>query len=545
MRTCLLLLALSLFFGAIPAQAQPTAVTVFLLDPDDAITYREWAKKEYEVMRKDTAAVAARAAGHATWQRSELGTIMNTAVPTDAPGSFWEFTVPEWVERFAVNPFKPQVGGGNAETLSKLFQGLSVYQKARATMRTIALVKASIAGMRFEVNAWKLMKNIDVTNYEEYITGEAPDGSSGGDTVKLPIGVVSFGIVPRGKENWRQVVEYLHDDPLWDTNAKSRIRYKGPTRLSDISLEAQESVMTTGSSDNSALETWLEVADRNTRAVGEGLATLRSTVNQRVGQAYRDSQSPRRLWDKLKLLQARRQQALDSMILLRAQLEARSPAAIAKEYAGSAVDFANDAKRALATAEASANFYQQISAQADNVMVEFQDPERQAEIKKLEDIFAAWVNEKNDRLLASDINEFAQWVGSGASEFMPFVNGPALVVDVGLLLTGNSNASDNDDKDFGDMAAFMEDAKARILGLRFGHYLWQELRATRKLLWLVEKERAAAKGLENDPADAESYLAVFDAAVEHEILKGQLQHAIGGLERWKSGRSVYPGPDSP
>ena len=533
------LVAVCLCLGAISAPAQ-SLITVNLLDPQDSLTYREWAKKEYDVWKKDTAAVAARAVGHATWNRSEMPTITHTAVPTDAPGSFWEFTVPEWTKRFAVNPFKPQPGAGNAESLSKLFQGLTTYQKARATMRTIALVKASLAGMRFEVNAWKLMKNIDVTNYEEYITAEAPDGASGGDTVKRPLGVVSFGIVPRGRENWRVVVEYLKDDPLWDTNAKNRIRYKGPTKLGDISLEAQETVLTTGSSDNSALENWLEIADRNTRAVGEGLATLRATVNQRVGQAYRDSQSPRRLWNKLKELQARRQKALDSMILLRAQLEARSPASVAQEYAGSVLDYANDAKRALATAEASANFYQQLSAQADNVVVEFQSPERQAEIKKLEDLFSAWVNEKNDRVLANDINEYAQYAGQSFPVLFPYVNAVALPVDFALMMTGNSNASSNDDADFGDIAAFMEDAKAKIFGLRFGYHLWQELRATRKLLWLVEKERAAAKGIENDPSDSESYLRVFDAAVEHEILKGQLQHAVGGLERWKGGMAVYP-----
>lgn len=543
LRPAWLVLALGagLFLGAIPVRAQ-SLITTHLLDPDDAITYREWAKKEFDIDKADVAAIAARAAGHATWHHSEMAPIAHTAVPGDAPGSFWEFQVPAWAKRFAVNPFTPQPGAGNGETISKLFQGLTTYQKARATLRTIALVKASIAGMRFEVNVWKLMKNIDVSNYEEYVLPDSGDGSASGGVARMPLGVVSFGIVPRGKENWRAVVAYLHDDPLWDTGAASRIKYKGPHKLSDISLEAQETVLTTGSDDNSALEDWLEIADRNTRAVGEGLATLRSTVNKRVGQAYSDAQSPRRLWNKLHAMQKRQEVALNSMIVLRAQMEARSPADVAKEYAGTLVDFANDAKKAYATAEASANFYQQMSAQADNVMVEFQSPERQSEIKKLEEQFAAWVNEKNDRVLSDDINEFAQWIGSNVPEYMPFLNGPALVADFGLMVAGNDNASSNDDKDFGDLAAFMEDAKAKIFGLRFGYYLWQELRATRKLLWMIEKERAAAKGLENDPADSESYMRVFDAAVEHEILKSQLQNAVGGLNRWKNGQKVYPLP---
>jgi hypothetical protein len=196
----------------------------------------------------------------------------------------------------------------------------------------------------------------------------------------------------------------------------------------------------------------------------------------------------------------------------------------------------------VATAEASANFYQQISNQADNIVVEFEDDDRQAEIRKMETAFEAWLKEINDKNPKADIDEFLQYAGSNFPSLVPFVNAVELPMDYYSIATGNDNDMVGDDSDNdSDVVALMQDAKARVFGVRFGYYLWQELRATRKLLWMIEQERAAAKGLENDVTDSEAYLKVFDEAVKHELLKAQLQNAIGGLERWKGGGVIYSG----
>lgn len=522
-----------------PASAQ--ILNVHILDVDDAPVYREWTKKEYEIGRRDMAAVAGRALNHATKTQSEIPTITNTAVPTDAPGEFWRWSVPEWVKRFSTNPFSAQAFAGNGEGITKMFQGLTTYQQARASMRTLALIKTSIAGMRFEINAWKLMRNIDVTQFEKHMVPEIPQTSdpeapgAPAVTVLRPLGTVSFGIVPRGKENWRQVVEYLKDDPQYDTAARSRIVIKGPRSLSDVAVEAQESVTATGADYNTELEDWLEIADRNTRAVGEGLASLRAEVNKRVGTAYQDANSPQKLYLRLKALEARRNNAVTAMTNLRALIEARPASEVAKEYAGTLTDYVEDAKRARATAEASANFYQQLSNQADNLVGELQMVGREEEIRRMETIYTKWLDTINDQNVKANVDDYLKYTAKVYPTVAPFVGAIELVSDLAMTLAGDGIDAATDSDPDSDIKAFMQDAQARILGVRFGHYLWQELRVTRKLLWLLEQERAAAHGIENDVGDAEAYQKVFDASLHHEILRSQYQRAIGSLERWKNG----------
>jgi len=528
-----------------PAAAQ--ILNVHVLDVDDNVVYREWAKKEFEIGKKDQTSVAARAINHATKTQSEVPTIAHTAVPSEAPGQFWTASVPAWVKRFSSNPFTSQPLAGKLEGITKMFQGLSTYQKARATMRTLALIKTSIAGMRFEINAWKLMKNIDVTQFEKHMVPEVPEVegtrfSTPGTpavTVLRPLGTVSFGIVPRGKENWRAVVEYLKDDPQYDTAAKSRIKYKGPRSLSDVSVEAQEAVTGTGAGYNTEMEDWLEIADRKARAVAEGLATLRAEVNNGVGQAYIDSNSPRKLYQRLLALQARRNAAVDSMVNLRALIEARPASEVAKEYAQGLTDYAADAKRALATAEASANFYQQISNQADNLVADLQMVSREEEIRRMENLYTKWLDTVNDQGVKADVDEYLKYTAKTFPVLAPFINAIELPVDLAMTLSGDAADIATDDDPDTDIKTFMQDAQARGLGVRFGHYLWQEMRVTRKLLWLLEQERAAAHGLENDPGDAEAYQRVFDASLHHEILRNQFQRAVGMLNKWKAGDAPY------
>jgi len=540
MRLCLAVLLALLCSG--PAQAQ----YMWVLDPADGATYKEWAKNEMRQVKKYTLHVAGKSAGHATWNAGVIPTVQFTGVPTDAADSFWSFHVPEWVKRWGNNPFSgAKAGGGNQSSIGDLMQGITKYQNVRASLRTMALIKASIAGMRFEVNAWKMMKNLDVVQYENFQVYENPvlvgNGSWGVDpgpptTVTRPMGVVSFGIVPRGKEGWRAAVEYLEDDPHYDGDGRQRVKYRGPRSFGDMTLEATEPLTDNLNDEKTGIEEFLEMVDRGTRAVGQGIADIRTMVNRRVGEAIRDADSPHKLWEKTKQLQHRRDVAYNSMIGLRAMIEARPAAEIRAEYAALLENWEVDARRAYATAEASANFYQQLANSADNVIAPLENPKRLAEIKKLEDLYAKWVGEMNDRNLKAELNEFLEYVGSAFPSLVPYVGAIKLPIDFIAITTGDAAAAmgDDDDED-SDIKAEMCDTQARIFAIRFGYYLWEELRAWRKLTYLMEQQQAAAKGIQGDTADSEALESAFDMAISRRMAAYQARIAMDGIQRWVDG----------
>jgi len=542
-RLGLIIGVLLLFQGSLRAQSTYT----WELDPQDAITYRDWTKKEYSNWQKNTIHLAAKTAGHATQDNaSTTPAADDTGLPTDNGSStFWSYHVPQWVKRWAKNPFDSKKSqGGNQRNLAYLWQGLSYYQKAKVTLKSIALVKASLAGMRFEVNAWKLMKNIDVTQYEETFIPqqdqviEGPSPTDPPSTRKtppvrknVPIGAVCFGIVPRGKENWRAVVEYLNDDPQYDGAARSRIRYNGPKSLSDISIEATESGIPYVGYKNDDMENFLETMDRMTRTVAQGIADVRTMVNRRVGQAVRDADSPQRINEKVMQLQERRNKAYNGMIALRAMIEARPVDEVAAEYQGAMQSFVDEARRAYATAEQSANFYQQMAKQADNVVSPLEDPQRVAEIKKLEDAYEKWINKMNTESLIRDIHEFAKYIGTMFHCLTPYVGAVTMPIDFYAMVNGDSiDSAGDDDDESTDIKSELRDAEARIFALRFGYYAWEEMRAWRKLTYLLEQERAAAKGIENDPSDSAVYDAAFERASARNVALMQLRYINAGLE---------------
>lgn len=527
MKRILRLLVLSSCMVLMKEPAQAQSMYTWVLDPDDAITYREWAKKEWEINVKDLAHVAAKATKHAS-DGSEVPTIDNTRVPTDAPGGFWDYHVPQWVKRWTVNPFSKEKSGNQA-ALSKLWEGMTAYQRARASLRTLALMKASIAGMRFEINAWRMMQAIDVSNYEQTIS------DNGLQLNTTPLGIASLGIVPRGKEDWRKVVEYLHDDPQWD-EGRDRIKWKGPRSLSDVTIAAEESLFESAGDMKTDLETFLESVDRGTRAVGQGLAEIRSMVNRRAAQAVMDADSPRRLQEKLMQFRERRNVAYSSMVQLRAMIEARPAGDIAAEYAGLVEAELDDIQKAYATAEASAHFYQQLSNEADNVVALLDSPRRLADLKKLEDTYATWMVKVNDQELAAAVDEFAKYIGQLWPSLIPYYGAVKLPVDYYSMITGMDLDEAGEDADEGsDTRAMMRDAQARIFALRFGYYLWEELRAWRKLTYLMEQVDVAEKGITYDMGDSEVFGAAFDVAILRQVAFNQLRIIGDQLEAWKAG----------
>ncbi len=530
------LFLLVLFLCPVEGRAQ----TTWVLDPDDAITYKEWAKKEAEMgLKMIGPAIAAKVVGHATYNASEVPT-PETGVSTDNGAKFWTYHAPEWVKRFSKNPFATQPAGGNQATITKMFQGLTIYQKARVSLRTMALLKSCLAGMRFEINAWQMMRNIDFTQYEASMVPDvdgvvALPGGSRWTVVSKPLGVVSLGIVPRGRANWRQVTEYFQDDPTWDGENRSRITFKGPRSFGDLNLEAEEAYVPVSGNMGGDIANFLEAADRATRAAGEGLAAIRTMVSKRVGEAMRDADSPRNLAEKLKQLAAKRNQAFDSLIALRAYLEARPINVVASEYGAMTARYIEDAQAAYRQAEASANFYQQLSAQADNAVAFTMNMERAAEIKKLEDKWAKMVNGWNGQVAQDEIKEFLKFTGKWFPSLVPYLNAIELPWDVAAIVKGDANQSADDQADpTSDVYRTMRDYQARMFAVRFGYYFWEELRACRKLLYVLELEKVAAKGIENDPESSQAHEAALFAAHERELALTKLKMGTAGLQAWRN-----------
>lgn len=160
-----------------------------------------------------------------------------SVLPTPATGQtgkeFWTIGAPEWWKRVSMLPAgslpPPQQASQNVN-LSRLWMGLSSYQRMRATLRASALAYQSLKGLRFEANAWSMLKNLLVMQ-----EGIAYD-IGGGEFAQVPRGSVSISVVPLGKENWRTILSQFGDSP-WDSRKPLVI---GPTSLKGIALEANE-----------------------------------------------------------------------------------------------------------------------------------------------------------------------------------------------------------------------------------------------------------------------------------------------------------------
>lgn len=532
-----------LFFVLLCIGPLARAQYTFILDPGDETSYREWVKKEYAIaVKMDGPKTVAQTGAHMWKKKAEIPTPETGQVAAD----FWSADVPAWVRRFATNPFatvtsKPGDSVSDQQTISKLWNGLSVYQRVRATLRTMALVKQSLAGLRFQINAWQMMsKLVDFSDNEVIIDTDPMTG------MPYPVdgytkGTVSLGVVPKGKANWRQIVAYLQDDPLWDDG--HTIRWRGPRTLGDVAVDAEEAyVDDTGGGREGLVSNFLDSANVGARAASEGLGLVRQYINQRTADAIRDKFSPRWLAREMRRLSVRRRQAYESIYQLRAILENRSVAQIASEYSDIESVYEDDIRNQLAQAEMAAKFYGDLQNSADNAVSSLMDPDRQQALAKLE---KEWVRVFNDEWnaagnglipdLQSVIKNSIDMARLMAPSLVPYLGAVQMPLDVMAVTTGDADAAADEEKDpSNDMYSMLRENQARAFAVRYGYYLWEELRASRQLMYLSEQQRIAAIGTKDDrEAFAKTKSAVNDA-MEREIALYKMRVANDGIQDWSN-----------
>lgn len=495
----LLLLAL-VFTGAPRLRAQSSVFNIYWLDPSDVNSYAEFTRKEYLFATQMGGPKAA-----AQVLENQKNTVSMIATPTTAQtgSDWWQVQAPTWWKRMTADPVPGASKTGSAtqnKGLSELFMGLDSYQRARSTIRAAALMYTSLKGLRFEMDAWQMMKDLLVFQEGQTLTDK------NGSPVTVPSGVVSLSIVPKGSEKWRDVVKVFNDEPWDDSNHK--IQYIGPTKLSDISIDANEVGGNPSLAPTNAVQDVIARIDAGMEATSETLSGIQMGVDQRRRQALSDALSPVRLANQVKNLNNQMMQAYGSILQLRALLEGRSVQDIQAEYAALQAYSDQEAKAAEAQAFMSAKFYKDKLDEAANVIGELEAPERQHTIALLESDYEGMFNLSSHGTGAiTDIDQAlkseAAMINSEFPALVPYVGGIMVPIDLTAVVTGSANAADNDEKNpNSDIQAAFRDAKMRGLAVRFNYELWQELRSARRLVSIEEQVKAANHGLDDDVAAA-------------------------------------------
>lgn len=528
-----ILLLLLLMAGAASMARAQALGTIFILDPDDAANYAEFTRREYRVaLKQDGPKMAAQIQDNMVNTTS----IVSTPQTGQTGSNWWKVEAPTWWKRMTTGvPGSSTTGPASQnQLLTNLFMGLDSYQRARATLRATALMYQSMKGLRFEINAWQMMKKLLVI--EE---GETILDADGTPFAKVPEGTVSISVVPRGKENWRSLVAMFNDSPFDDPNYK--VKYIGPHKLSDISIDANEVGGNDAMAPKDAAVDLLQRMDAGARAAAEGLATVRMGVQQRKRDALNDAFSPRRLAANVKRLNNRVLSAYGSVLQLRALLEGRTVQDLQDEYA-QLVEFSDDqARGAQAQAEMNAKFYQDMQNQAQNVVAEMELTDRLADLAKMEKEYEALFNLSSGvdgaiRDMDQLLKDNAAMINQLFPALVPYLGGIMLPIDTAAVVSGSANTADNDEKDpKSDLQAAFRDARVRALAIRFNWALWQELRASRRLAYIQEQVAAANHGLSGDKDADIAFRKSVEAQSERAAQLYRLRQANQAFDNWARG----------
>lgn len=529
-----IIIALALAACLAPARAQ-SFETIFWLDPQDVNDYAEFCRREYRVATKqDGPKLAEQMLDH---QRVTL-----SVLPTPATGQtgkeFWTLGAPEWWKRVSQWPAgsspAPQQASQNIN-LTKLWMGLSSYQRMRATLRASALAYQSLKGLRFEVNAWSMLRNLLVM--EEGIAYDI----GGGQWARVPRGSVSISVVPMGKENWRTILAQFGDSP-WDSRSPN---WMGPTPLKGLALEANEFggdplLKKPGMTTDDDMVAFLSRMDQGARTAAEAIMSVQLGVDQRRRTAMNDAFSPRRLASAVRTLNRRVADAYGSLTNLRALLEGRNPAEVQAEY-NALVVFADDqARAAQAQAEMSAKFYSDAQIQAANVVAELETPERNKLFAQIEREYEALFNLSQRDGLMKDIDETLRNVNSVLTSLYPalapYVGGMTIPLDYMAAINGTVQQADNDTKNpDSDIQAAYRDARIQALALRMNWVLREELRAARRLASIQEQVAAAGHALETDRVAWDGMTAAARVQNERAAQLHRMRTAAAAMRSWGMG----------
>jgi hypothetical protein len=532
----ILVVALALFGGqSLKAQY------FFELDPGDASTYRTWTEKNWQyAVKLNMAMYAGQTVHHTINHASEVPTPTVDPMRSNGPGSFWGIRVPEWVKGAVANPFTGAGVSGMNETLTRMFSGLSAMQKARAVLKTAGLVRATLMGLRFNVNAWQMLSNI--ASFEN--TNE--DGTK--------MGAVTFSVVPKGKGTLDEIEKFFKDDPLWNNPKwQNGIKVSGPTGLlsyipvveplDDTGVQRQA-----GEGDGDTVNRWLEAVDRGARIATEEIAALRAYSGKKQSQAMRDSMSPRMLAKSMKDAVNKGRDKWRAVERTRALLEGRTVAEITSEYDNLRDAMLQEADHSYAQAELHSTFYLNLQNQADNIVAPLINQGRQDDISALEKAMQQFISDNEKDQLGDMVNDLVKKVFPNLVSFIPptpttkdgtadtamqipFVGLITNVVDVALITSGadpNSSAKDG----ASPVTAMLKEYQTKVLALRMGYHLWEELKACRQLVTVRAQRDMAARGIKNDKTVESAYKRANALAKEREVGLTQLQFFNGKVGAW-------------
>jgi len=539
MKRLLLLLVLAFALAPRPVQAQVSLAEIFWLDPQDANSYAEFTRREYRIATKqDGPKLAAQIVDN---QRITVATIP-TPQTGQTPARFWSVDAPEWWKRVSSGYPGASASGqaSQGRSISKFFEGLDSYQRIRSTLRATALMYQSLKGLRFELDAWQMMKNLLVIEEGEVqLTTDFDSGGTLQYETQVPKGAVSISVVPRGKEKWRQVVEMFADSPWDDPNHK--LKWIGPTSLSGIAIDATEIGGDPTLPPGDAMQEALQKIDAGARVAAESLMSVQMGVDQRKRQALNDAFSPKRLAAMVRMNNKKILSALTSLMDLRSILEGRTPADIAAEYAN-LQQFADDQAKAIhAQAELTANFYQNIQGEVGNLIVELETPQRQAVISSIEKEYEALFNISSKQSgLIQDVGDVMRNVNQIATSLYPamtpFIGGILMPIDMAATIKGAADSADTASKDpTSEIQATFRKARMQAVAVRMNWVLWEELRATRRLASMQEQVAAANHGLDRDEKANADLNAVFRSQNMRAAQNYRMQLAQQTMEKWGKG----------
>lgn len=492
-----ILLAIALLVPTGRAMAQSSIGNLYWLDPDDFNAYGDFTRHEYTVA---TTMDGPKAAAQILENQKNTVSMIPTPETGQTGSDWWQVQAPTWWKRMTQGtPGSSQSGDAlQNKGLSELFMGLSYYQRMRATLRASALMYQSLKGLRFEVNAWDMMKDLLVLQEGQTFTDKS------GNPITIPSGVVSVSIVPKGSEKWRDVVKVFNDEPWDDPNHP--INYLGPTKLSDVSIDANEIGGDPNLAPTNAVQDLIQRMDYGTEAAAEGLMDIQTGVDDRRKQALVDSMSPSRLAMQVHQMNSQMLMAYGSILDLRALLEGRSRLDIQRDYDDLVAFSDQQVKAAEAQTQMSAKFYKDELDSAANVVAELEEPKRQQTIAELEQEYEALFNlsSHGDGVVgdtAKLISSTAAFITQEWPAAHPYLDGLGVVTDTVAVATGATNQADNDARNpLSDIQGAFRDAKIRALAVRFNYELWQELRGARRLIAIEEQVKAANSGLDDDVA---------------------------------------------
>lgn len=519
-------LMLVFLVSCVQAHAQ---TTIFWLDPQDANAYAEFTRREYRIATKmDGPKAAAQLTDHLR--------VTPSIVPTPETGqtasTFWQVDAPEWWKRVTQGTpgSSPTGQASQGRSISKFFEGLDSYQRVRSTLRATALMLQCLKGLRFEVDAWSMMKNLLVVE-EGYALSE-----NGTVFASVPQGAVTVSIVPKGKDTWRDIVK-VYDDSPWD-DPNHATRWIGPTDLSGIWIDANEVGGDPSLDSTTGLVALLQKVDAGARAAAEGLATIRIGADQARRNALNDAFSPRRLASQVRILNKKILGAYGSMIQLRSLLEGRDPNELLDEYNKLVIFSDEQAKAAQAQAEMSAKWYQDQIDLAGNVTTELELPERLKVVAEIEKEYEALFNlSSNGMGLIRNLDDIMKGLNKVLTQLYPaiapYVGGSMLPVDTETLINGSANMADNDTLDpNSDIQSEFRDARIRALAVRINYILWEELRACRRLATIQEEVAAANSGLDSDKNALRNMQDTANAQMDRAAQLYRMKLTRDAIEAW-------------